>query len=306
MKAIRYHEYGGSDRLVLEEVPIPVPGEGEVLINMKASAVNPWDWKLRSGKYKDQTPVTFPFIPGIEGAGVIESVGPGVTRLNTGDSVYGNFFGTYGEYAIAPESKLFVKPYLLAYETASAIPVASQTAWSTMIDIAGIHRGHRVLIHGAAGSVGSFAVQLAKWAGGYIFVTASAEYKRYLQSIGADRFIDYRTAQFEGLAKDIDVVLDTIGGEILERSWKVLKKGGLLISIVTPPSQEKADDYGVRAVYRNGGISDEGLRQIESMVNEGALLPVVRRIFPLEEAAEAQDLSESGHGKGKVVLRISE
>lgn len=306
MKAVRFHDYGGPEQIILEEIPIPEPGAGEVLVKINAVAVNPWDWKFRSGIYKEGMQVKFPVIPGIEASGTVEMTGPGVTGFLSGQAVYGSMMASYAEYCVASEQQLFHKPKPLSFEEAAAIPVASQTAWSSIIDIAGLRESQRILIHGGAGSVGIFAIQIAKWKGAYVYTTGSSENFDFLRSQGADRVIDYKINRFESLVSDVDVVLDTIGGEIQERSWQVLRKGGILVSIVTPLSPDKGAKYGVRASYRSSGISKEGLIQVQSLVNDGTLRPVIRKIFPLSEAGMAQAMSEKGHGRGKIILKVSE
>jgi NADPH:quinone reductase-like Zn-dependent oxidoreductase len=306
MKAIQFHDYGGPEQLVLEDIPIPEPGAGQVLIKIYAAGVNPWDWKFRSGKYKEGMQVTFPVIPGAEASGMVEKTGPGVTGFQTGQAVYGFMMSSYAEYCIASEDQLFLKPDLLTFEEAAALAVASQTAWSAIFDIAGLKDGQRILIHGGAGSVGILAIQLAKWKGAFVYTTGSTENLDFLRSQGADRVIDYTINRFESIVEDVDVVLDTLGGEIQERSWKVLRKGGILVSIVTPPPPGKAEKLGVRSAYRNSGISDDGRRQLQNLINDGTLRPVIRKVFPLPEAGSAHLMGEKGHGRGKIILKISD
>jgi len=305
MKAIRFHEYGGPDKLITDDIPIPEPGAGQVLVKVSAAAVNPWDWKFRSGRYKDAIPAKLPVIPGIEASGTVVKTGPDVEGFQPGQAVYGSMMESYAEYCVAPADQLFLKPDILSFEEAAAIPVASQTAWSTIIEIAGLKEDQRILIHGGAGSVGIFAVQIAKWKGAYVYATASAQNLDFLRSQGADRVIDYQVNRFESIVTDVDVVLDTIGGEIQERSWRVLRKGGILVAIVSPIPAGKAEKYGVRGAYRNSGISKEGLLQIQRLVNDGTLKPVIRKIFPLSDAGLAHIMGEKGHGRGKIVLKVS-
>jgi NADPH:quinone reductase-like Zn-dependent oxidoreductase len=304
MKAIRFHEYGGPEKLVLEETEIPQPGEGEVLIKMKTAAVNPWDWKVRSGRYRESIPLKLPSIPGIEGSGIVEAVGPGATRFNKGDEVYGTIYGSYAEYAVAKEYRLFPKPGFLSFEEAASIAVGSQTAWSAVMELAGLKQGERILIHGAAGSVGSFAVQIARWAGAHIVVTAAGEQTEYVRQLGADEVIDYVTTRFETVASGMDAVIDTLGGEVQQNSMKILKRGGILVSVVSPPSKEEADEYGIRIAYRTGEVGEEGRRTLEKLVRERKITPEVRQVLPLAQAAQAQSIGEKGGGRGKIVLRM--
>jgi NADPH:quinone reductase-like Zn-dependent oxidoreductase len=304
MKVIRYYEYGGADKLVYEEMPVPEPAAGEVLVRIHASGVNPWDWKFRSGRYRDSIKAIFPIVPGVEASGVIERAGPGVTKFRSGQEVFGGIGKSYAEYAVVKEDQLSLKPGFLNFPEAAAIMVASQTAWASLFDIAGLESGQKILIHAAAGSVGIFAVGLAKWKGAFVYATASAENNAFLRSIGVDEVIDYSKENFEDIVKDADVVFDPLGGETQVRSFPVLKKGGILISIVSTPSQELCDKYGVRARYRNSGISKEGLEQIPKLVEQRVLKPFIRKIYPLEQARQAHESGESGHGRGKIILQV--
>lgn len=306
MKAIRFHDWGGPEKLILEDIPIPEPGAGEVLVKVAAAGVNQWDWKFRSGIYKDVIQAKFPVIPGAEASGTVVMTGPGVTAFKPGQAVYGFMMSAYAEYCVASENQLFLKPDHLSFEEAAAVAVTSQTAWGSMIEIAGLRESQRILIHGGAGSVGIFAIQLAKWKGAYVYTTGSTENLDFLRSQGADRVIDYKINRFESVVADLDVVLDTIGGETQERSWQVLRKGGILVAVVGPPPPDKAAKFGVRAAYRSSEISKEGLLQLQSLVNDGTLRPVIRNVFPLADAGLAHAMSEKGHGRGKVVIRVSE
>lgn len=303
MKAIRYHDYGGPEKLSLEEIPVPEPADGQVLVKVIASAVNPWDWKMRSGFYKAHIPAKFPMIPGIEGAGTIAGIGTGVTGFEIGQEVYGPFMASNAEYCISPASETSPKPEILSFEEAAAVPVTSQAAYSSIVEIGGLQKGQSILIHGGAGSVGVLAIQIAKWKGAYVYTTGAADNLDFLHSIGADKVIDYEAERFENVVRDADVVLDTIGGETGERSWQVLRKGGIMVTIVAQASPEKAAQYGVRSAYRSSGISKEGLLQIQALFNEGKIEPVVRKIFHLPEAAAAHALGESGVGRGKIILK---
>jgi NADPH:quinone reductase-like Zn-dependent oxidoreductase len=304
MKAVRFHEYGGPGKLVLEETPVPVPGESEILVKVFASAVNPFDWKLRAGLYKKGMNVDFPFIPGNEASGVIESVGSAVKTFRPGQAVYGRMNRTYADYALAIDDGLYVKPGNLSHAEAATIVIAAQTAWASLFDIADLRPGQSVLIHGAAGSVGIAAVRLAKWKNAFVHATAAPGNVEFVRSIGADNVIDYTARKFEDAVRDADVVLDPLGGETQERSWKVLRKGGILVALVSPPPAGMAEKYGVRGIYRSGGIGPEGQKQIPVLVEKGILVPFVRKVFPLSQAGMAQEMSEHGHGRGKIVLEI--
>lgn len=304
MQAIQLHNYGGPEQLILTQIPIPEPKENQVLIRIHAAGINPYEWKFREGYFKEVHPVKLPVTPGIEAAGTVASIGAGVTKFKVGQEVYGHVMGSYAEYSISTENQIFHKPSQLSFEEASAIPVGTQTAWSVLFDISMLKTGEKVLIHGGAGSVGLFAVQLAKWKGAYIIATASGDNVGFVRSLGANMVIDYQTTRFENTVQDVDIVIDTIGENIQNRSFKVLKKGGILVSIVSQPSLEKAAIYSVRAIMRSGGVSTEGLKQIELLVNNGIIKPEIRTTFSLAEASKAQELSRRGHGRGKIVLKI--
>jgi NADPH:quinone reductase-like Zn-dependent oxidoreductase len=306
MKAVRFHDYGGPEQLVLDEILVPEPGTHEVLVKIIASAVNPWDWKLRAGTYKEHMQANLPMITGVEASGTVEAVGPGVTTFKPGQAVYGSIMASNAEYAVISADELLVKPEIISFEEAAAIPVASQAAYSSIIEIGGLKKGQQILIHGGAGSVGTLAIQIAKWRGAYVYTTGSSENLDFLRSQGADRVIDYTVNRFESFVADLDVILDTIGGETQDRSWQLLRKGGILVTLVSPPPPDKAAKMGVRSAYRNSGISKEGLQQIQDLISEGLLTPVIRMVFPLSQAVRAHTLGETGQGRGKIILKVAD
>src|SRR6476646_2017688 len=312
MKAIRIHSYGGPEVLQYEDAPRPQPQASEVLIRVHAAGVNPIDWKVREVHMKDFWPHKFPLILGWDLSGVVEEVGPGPAaagRFKIGDEVYGlpdpirN--GAYADYIVVRESQLALKPNSLRHICAAAVPLAALTAWQSLFDTAQLQLGQRVLIHAGSGGVGHFAAQLAKWKGAYVFATASTKNQDLLRKLGVDEPIDYTQQRFEDIARKIDVVLDTLGDETQERSWSVLKKGGNLVSLVQPPSEEKAKELGVRAAFVAGHPSGAQLAEIAKMIDSGKLAPIIDRILPLCEARRAHELSQSGHTHGKIALRVS-
>ena len=244
MKAVRIHSYGGPEVLVYEDAPRPQPEPNDVLVRVHAAGINPVDWKIREGYGKDRLGHRLPLILGWDLSGVVEAVGPGVERLKVGDEVYSrpdiSRDGAYAEYIAIRESLAALKPKSIDHVHAAAIPLAAMTAWQALFDAAGLSRGQRVLIHAAAGGVGSFAVQIAKWKGAYVIGTASTRNQDFLRELGVDSAIDYQSVAFETVVRDVDVVLDTIGGDTQARSWMVLKKGGVLVSTVSPPSPQEA------------------------------------------------------------------
>lgn len=308
MKAVRIHSYGGPEVLVYEEVPRPQPEQGEVLVRVEAAAVNPVDWKVREGYLKEMLDHSLPLIMGWDMSGVVATTGPGVTRFKAGDEVFSRpdllRDGTYAEYVVIREAEVAFKPKSVDHLHAAAIPLAGLTAWKSIIDAAGLTPGQRILIHGAAGGVGSYAVQLAKWRGAHVIATASDYNHDYLLELGADEVIDYRLVHFEDIARDMDAVLDTIGGITQERSWRVLKKGGILVSIVSPPSPEKAAAYDVRHSFVFIQPDAVVLAELAKLVDAGKLRPNLEAVLPLAEARRAQELSQRGHVRGKIVLKV--
>jgi NADPH:quinone reductase-like Zn-dependent oxidoreductase len=310
MKAIRIHNYGGPEVLRYEDAPRPKPQAGEVLIRVHAAGVNPIDWNVREGHMKDFWPHKFPLIPGWDLSGVVEELGRSVSRFKIGDEVYSvpdpTRNGAYADYIVVHESELALKPNSLHHIRAAAVPLAALTAWQSLFDTAQLEPGQRVLIHAGSGGVGHFAVQLAKWKGAYVIATASTKNQDLLRELGADETIDYTTQRFEDVARKIDIVLDPIGGDTQDRSWQVLKKGGALLSVVQPPSAEKAKELGVRAAFVASHPNGAQLAEIAKIIDSGQLAPVIDRILPLSEVRHAHELSQSGHTRGKIVLRVKE
>src|ERR1700722_10362031 len=251
MKAIRIHQYGGTEVLAHVEMQRPAPGANEVLIKVKAASVNPVDWKIRDGHMKDFLPLTLPATLGSDVSGTVEEIGTGAARFKRGDEVYASLGlegGGYAEYAVAKEAIVAEKPSTLDHVQAASVPVAGLTAWQALFEVAQLRAGQKVLIHGAAGGVGNFAVQFAKGKGAYVIGTASSRNQAFLGELGVNKVVDYQKTRFEDVVRNVDVVLDTMGGDTQERSFQTLKKGGILVSIVQPPSQELAANYGVRAL----------------------------------------------------------
>jgi len=308
MKAVRVHEYGGPEVLRYEDAPRPQAGSGEVLIRVHASGVNPVDWKVRQGFAKERLKYNMPFIPGWDVSGVIEAVGPGAARLKPGDEVYSrpdiSRDGSYAEYMVVKESEVALKPGSIDHVNAAAIPLAGLTAWQALFDAAKLAAGQTLLIHGAAGGVGTFAVQFAKLKGARVIGTASKKNHDFLRSLGADEVIDYNAVKFEDVVHDVDVVLDTITGETEVRSYQALKKGGIYVSILTPPSPEKAAQYGVLCAHTFVQANPEQLGEIGKLVDSGKVKPIIERVFPLAEARAAQESNATGHTRGKIVLRV--
>jgi NADPH:quinone reductase-like Zn-dependent oxidoreductase len=307
MRAVRYHAYGPPENLIVETVPIPSPQEGEALVRVYSAGVNPIDWLIRQGTMQERMPVTFPAIPGFDLAGIVEAVGPGVTNIARGDAVYGRGKGTYADYCLAPAGELAPKPRTITFDEAASVPTGATVAWLGIFELADLLPGERILIHGAAGGVGLFAVQFARWKGAFVAGTASAANVEFVQSLGADMVIDYRTTAFEDVVHDMDVVFDTVGGATRERSWQVLKPDGILVTTVGPKPDEEAKHHGRRAATVSlRKMPTERLHKFAELIDSGAVKPVVNTIYSLDEAGKAHIQSETGHGRGRIVLHIAD
>jgi NADPH:quinone reductase-like Zn-dependent oxidoreductase len=308
MKAVCIYSYGGTEVLKYEDAPKPHPAAGEVLVRVHAAAINPVDWKIREGHLESMLHHTFPLVLGWDVSGVVDAVGPEVRRLKAGDEVFSRpdiaRDGAYAEFIVIKESEVALKPKAVDHVHAAALPLAGLTAWQTLFVAGGLVAGQRVLIHAAAGGVGHLAVQLAKWKGAHVIGTASAKNHEFLRKLGADQVIDHATVKFETAIEPVDVVLDTLGGEIQERSWQVLKPGGILVSVVNPPSAETAAKHGVRQAFVFIEPNAGQLAEIAALVDGEKLKVIVETTLPLSDATRGQELSERGHTRGKIVLRV--
>ena len=308
MQAIRIHQFGGVDALVAEDVPRPVPGEGEVLLCVKAAGVGPWDAQIRSGRSVLHQPL--PLTLGSDVAGIVEQVGAGVNKFKPGDAVFGatngKFTGGYAEYALAAAELIATMPGRISFVEAASLPVVACTAWQMVFDHGDVDRMKRVLVHGGAGNVGAFAVQFAKRVAGEVIATAFTKDVVRVQRLGADRVIDVSTSRFEEVVSDVDVVLDTVGGEVQERSLAVLKRGGALVSAASVPDQQKAGRRGVRASFFLVEVSSRRLEQIADLIETGALRLNVGEVLPLAAARTAHKmLAGKPHKPGKIVLAVN-
>jgi NADPH:quinone reductase-like Zn-dependent oxidoreductase len=310
MKAIRIHNHGGPEVLQYEEVPRPRLRSGEVLVRVHAAGVNPLDCKVRAGSLNGFIQPKLPLIPGWDLSGVVEEVGPGASQFKKGDEVFAmadpTRDGAYADYIAIREAAVALKPKSLHHVRAAAVPLSVLAAWQSLFDLGRLQRGQRILIQGGSGGVGHFAVQLAKWKGAHVLATASKKNQELLRKLGADETIDYTTQTFEDVARNIDIVIDTVGGETQERLWLVLKKGGALISLVQPPSGEKANQFGVRGMMCSVQPGGAQLSKIAKLIDSGKLKPTIDRILPLSEARRAHELSQNGHVCGKIVLRVKD
>lgn len=305
MKAIQYAAYGHSDVLQLAQAEKPTPKENEVLIKIVATTVNPMDMKLREGYLQKQMPIQFPFLPGSDVSGIVEAVGEKVTLFKVGNEVFATTFGgTYTEYVTLNEGQIALKSNNLSHNEAAALAVPLTTAYTLLIEEAQIKVGDRLLIHGAAGAVGAVLLQMAKALGVYVIATASGKGVEMAKALGADEVVDYKSQDFTQIAKDMDVVADLVGGETQTKSFGVLKKGGKLLSIVMPPSNELAEQFGVTAKFINSAPSPAKLNYGKVLVEAGKIKANITSVFKLEQAAEAQDLVSAGGVNGKVILEV--
>ncbi|MFD0900865.1 NADP-dependent oxidoreductase [Actinomadura sediminis] len=309
MRAVRQDVTGGPDVLKLVEVDRPVPGPTEVLVRVHAAGLNPTDWKHRAGKGFLGDP---PFTLGWDVSGVVEAVGVGVTIHKPGDEVFGMLrypfgVGSHADYVTAPSRTFVRKPEGIDHVQAGALPLAALTAWQSLVDTAGVREGRRVLVHAAAGGVGHLAVQIAKARGAEVLGTAGTGKQGFLRRIGVDEPIDYTAVDFADVAKDVDVVLDPIGGEYGTRSLRVLRPGGVLVSLLRNAEEgfaDAAEEAGVRWERLLVEPDHHALRQIAALAEAGRLHAEIEEVFPLEEAARAHERGETGHVTGKLVLTM--
>jgi NADPH:quinone reductase-like Zn-dependent oxidoreductase len=308
MLAWRVHEFGPPEAMILEEVPRPDPGPGEVLVDVHAAGVGPWDGWIRAGK--SALPQPLPLTLGSDLSGTVAAVGSGVSELAIGNQVFGvtntQFLGAYAEYAVASAGMLAKKPSSLSYTEAASVPVIAVTAWQGLFEHARLEAGQTVVIHGAAGNVGAYAVQLARRAGLRSIATAGTKDIEYVRSLGADKVLDYHTQRFEDAVKDVDAVFDLVGGEPQTRSFQVLRPGGKLISAVSQPDQHRAKSHGVTAAFFLVEVTTERLRTIAELIDRGELKTRVGAVLPLTEARDAHMMLEGRllAPKGKIVLNV--
>ncbi|HLH11497.1 MAG TPA: NADP-dependent oxidoreductase [Methylovirgula sp.] len=309
MKAVRIHAFGGPDVLQIEELSIPEPRKGEFLVKVQAAGVNPVDYKIREGKYPPVKEGDLPLIMGRDISGLIAASGSGTSdELKEGDAIYAMLAGKgggYAEYALVAKEAAR-KPAAIDYVAAAATPLAGLTAWQGLFRYGKLEPGQRVLIHGGAGGVGHFAIQFAKAKGAFVITTAAKDDLDFVRSIGADEAINYKEQRFEEAVHDVDMVFDLIAGETQQRSFSVLKRGGVLVSTLTEPDQEKARAHGVRGLRYTVQENAADLDEIAQLIDDRKVKPKVGRIFTLNEAAKAQVCIAEGDIQGKVVLRISD
>jgi NADPH:quinone reductase-like Zn-dependent oxidoreductase len=307
MKAIRIHEPGGPDVLKYEDAPLPEPETGEVLIRIHAASVNPADCQMVNRNPPNRR---YPWIPGYDVSGVVTELGEGVSAYEVGNEVYGMLYpepaGAYAEYVVVPTSQIAHKPESLSHIEASAMPIVGLTVWQALLGAGELSAGQTVLIHAAAGGVGHIAVQMAKWKGARVIGIASTRNEAFLREIGVDKFIDYTTTRFEDVVGEVDVVLEMFGGDTVERSLKVIRKGGIYVSIKRSHTPEIAAQYGIQSKYILAKSNTSDLEWIAQLIDDGSIRPHVSMVLPLREVRKAFELSQDGHTRGKIVLQIAE
>lgn len=308
MKAARLHQRGGAEQIVYEDAPMPSPAQSDALVRVYATGITPaelsWDPTYSNPDGSSRIPI----IPGHEVSGVVESLGAGVSGLQVGDPVYGltDFYrdGAAAQYVAVHADDLAPKPQTIDHAHAAAVPLSGLTVWQALFDHADLSRGQRLLIHGAAGGVGTFTVQLARWRGIHVIATGSQHNADFLRQLGADEFLDYNAVRFEEQVRDVDAVLDTVGGDTLQRSWRTLRPGGILISIVEPIPEGEPARHNARGKFFIVEPDRAELIEITRLIDTHVLAPTVAKVVPLESAREAFAEGSGGHTRGKIVIQV--
>jgi alcohol dehydrogenase len=312
MKSAQINRYGGSEVIEINQnTPEPTLSSGKVLVSIKSAGVNPADWKIREGAFQQMIDLQFPFTLGMDFSGVIKQVGEGVSSdFKQGDEVYGQVgvinggSGAFAEMALAETESIANKPKRLSHVEAAALPLVGVSAWRALIENIGLSKGQRILIHGGAGGIGSIAIQLAKYLGAFVATTVSANDKVFVQELGADHVIDYMSQNFEDLLHDYDSVFDTVGGETYKRSFKVLKKGGIIISMLDQPNSDLMNQYNVKAIFQFTQADRQRLTKLAEWVDQNNIRVNTERTFLLDESDKALDYQKDVHPRGKVVLTM--
>ena len=304
MKAIRIHSYGKSSELKIEETEKPKIDPHQVLVKIHDAGVNPVDWKIRAGQMKDFRPATFPLTMGQDFAGEVVEVGQKVAEFGVGNKVFGFANGSYAEYAAVNEGMLAEMPKTMDFDRAASLPTPGLSAYQILNKI-NCSSGQKILIHGAAGAVGSLAVQIAKFEGAQIWATALKDDEKYLNEIGVDTVIDFQTQRFEEFAHNMDAIIDLVGGDTLTRSYQCLKKDGVMITSVGPVNEGDAKKFGIKAIQFMMQPNAADLKEVARLADQGKIKPRVSSFMPFEKAREAQELNESGESHGKIILKVT-
>ncbi len=310
MKAVRMHTRGGPEALVFEDAPRPAIAVGQALVRVGAAAITPTEFTWNSTFTTSDGKGRLPIIPSFEVSGTVEEIGHGVGDVAVGDEVYGllDFWhdGAAAEFVAARAADLAPKPTSLDHVQAAAVPLSGLTAWQALFDHAQVSAGDRVLLHGAGGGVGTYAVQLAHDRGAHVIATASGAKAAFLRGLGADEVIDHTQVRFEDHVRDVDAVLDTVGGDTLERSWAVLRRGGVLVTIAGDVPESVAQAHGVRGVGILVQPNHGQLIELARRIDGGWLRPVIEAVYPLDRTREAYERGLLGHNRGKIVLKVAD
>ena len=310
MKAAQINEYGGAEVVKINDAPAPAVAAGHVLVEVYAAGVNVIDWKIREGYMRQMAPLQFPATLGGDFSGVVSQAGEGAADFKEGDEIYGQAgvltggSGSFAETALAGANNIAPKPKGPSHIEAASLPLVGVSAYQALVEHIVLKAGQKILIHGGAGGIGTHAIQLAKHLGAYVVTTAGADQAEYVKSLGADEVIDYRARRFEDVVRDCDAVHDTVGGETYERSFKALKRGGVIVSMLEPPNQELMAEYGVTAIAQLTQVTKERLVKLADLVEQGVIKTHVDKTFPLARAAEALTYLQTGRQQGKVVLEV--
>jgi len=310
MKAAQINAYGGQEVLVTTgDAEKPKAGKGQVLIEVYAAGVNPFDWKVREGYMKEFIPLKLPATLGGDVAGIVAEIGESVSGFNIGDEVYGQANaaggqGSYAEFTTVTSGQLAPKPKSVDFITAAAIPLAGTSALQAITEHINLQSGQKILIHGGAGGIGSYAVQIAKHLGAYVATTASAEDADFVKKLGVDEVIDYKSEDFTAKISGYDAAFDTVGGETYTKSYQVLKQGGVIVSMAEQPDDELTKKYGVEAVTQQSKVTPERLVKLVELVDKGIIKVKIGKVFPLEKAGEALEYLKQGRHQGKVVIKV--
>jgi alcohol dehydrogenase len=314
MKSAQIKRYGGSEVVEINQntPALNDPSAGKVLVTVKAAGVNPADWKVREGYFQQMTPLQFPSTLGMDFSGTIEKVGEGVDGFKQGEEVYGDAAairggsGAFAEMALTNEDSIAHKPKTLSYEEAAGLPLVGVSAWQALVETMGLSGSQKILIHGGAGGIGSIAIQLAMrlGTGTYTATTVSTNDKEFVHQLGANEAIDYKTQTFEDILHDYDAVFDTVGGETYTRSFKILRKGGVIVSMLEQPNQELMHQFGVKATHQFTKVNRERLTRLVQWIDQNNIHVNIDRTFPVDEAGKALDYQKDVHPRGKIVLRM--
>jgi alcohol dehydrogenase len=312
MKSIQINRYGSSEAIEINQnTPSPKLSPGKVLVDIKAAGINPVDWKIREGYMKQMIPLQFPSTLGMDFSGIIKQVGEGVSsEYAQGDEVYGQASitndgsGAFAEMAFTNIDNIALKPKSLSYTEAAALPLVGVSAWQALVENMELSKGQKILIHGGAGGIGSFSIPLAKNLGAYVATTVSSDDIQFVQDLGVDEAIDYTVQSFEYLLHDYNAVFDTVGSETYTKSFKVLKKGGKIVSMLEQPNSELIERFSVKAIFQLTHVNNDRLARLAQWVDQTNITIHIDKIFRLEEAAKALDYVKDVHPRGKIVLEL--